>query len=77
MLLFQTENGKRMPRQFSLIRLPFANRANGSMSFVRLFTKNNLRKISVRKRTKWINGLDHLCINLQADLHCACLLNVE
>jgi hypothetical protein len=31
-------NGKR-PRRFFLIRLPFAHRANGSLSFVRLLTK--------------------------------------
>jgi hypothetical protein len=32
-------NGKRKPRRFSLIRLPFANCANASLSFVCLLTK--------------------------------------
>ncbi len=32
----QMKNGKQKPRQFSLIRLPFDHRANGSLSFVRL-----------------------------------------
>jgi hypothetical protein len=32
-------NGKRKLRRFSTIRLPFAHRANGSLSFVRLLTK--------------------------------------
>jgi hypothetical protein len=33
------EKGKRKPRRFSLIRLSFALRANGSLSFVHLLTK--------------------------------------
>jgi hypothetical protein len=32
-------SGKREPRRFFLVRLRFAHRANGSSSFVRLFTK--------------------------------------
>ncbi len=36
---FQMENGKQMSRRFSLIRLPFANCANESLSFVPLLTK--------------------------------------
>jgi hypothetical protein len=43
-------NGKRKPRRFFLIRLPFAHHANGSLLFVRLFTKK--KKISVCRRTK-------------------------
>ncbi len=43
MLLFQTENEK--PKRFSLIRLPFAHRANGSLSFVSLFTKKQTEVI--------------------------------
>jgi hypothetical protein len=35
-LLFQTENGKRKPRQLSLIHLPGAHRAKGSLLFVSL-----------------------------------------
>jgi hypothetical protein len=30
----ETSNGKRKPRRFSLIHLPFAHCANGSLSFV-------------------------------------------
>jgi hypothetical protein len=37
----ETSKGKRTPRRFSLIRLPFAHCANRSFSFVRfLITKN-------------------------------------
>ncbi len=44
-------NGKQKIRRFSLIRLPFAHRANGSLSFVRLLTKKQT-EWSVCKRTK-------------------------
>ncbi len=44
----QTENGKREPRQFSLIRLPFAHRANGSLSFVCLLTKKQMEVIHLQ-----------------------------
>ncbi len=51
MLPFQTENRKRKPRQFSLILLPFAHRANGSLSFFFL---------SQRRKQKYpfLNGLN-------------------
>jgi hypothetical protein len=48
MLLFQTENGKRKPRQFSLIHLPFAHHANGSLSFVSLFTMKQMEDIRLQ-----------------------------
>ncbi len=38
-------NGKREPRQFSLIRSPFAHNANGGLSFVRLLTKKQTEVI--------------------------------
>jgi hypothetical protein len=41
----ETSNGKWKPRQFFLIRLPFAHRANGSLSFVRLLTKKQKKVI--------------------------------
>jgi hypothetical protein len=41
-------NGKRKPKWFSLIRLPFAHCANGSYPFT--------------NRVKGLNGLAHLCI---------------
>jgi hypothetical protein len=41
-------NGKWKPWRFSLIRLPFAHRSNGSSSFVRLFTENK-RKLPFAK----------------------------
>ncbi len=41
-------NGKRKPRQFSLIRLPFAHRANGSSSFVCLLTKKQTEVIHLQ-----------------------------
>ncbi len=50
MLPFQTENRKRKPRRFSLILLPFAHRANGSLSFFFLTKKQT--EVSVSKRTK-------------------------
>ncbi len=45
----QTENRKWMPRRFSLIRLPFAHHANGSLS---ILWRRNKRKLSVCKQTK-------------------------
>ncbi len=48
MLPFQKENGKRKPRRFSLIRLQFARRANGSLSFTRLFTKKQTEVIRLQ-----------------------------
>jgi hypothetical protein len=48
MLLFQTENEKRKPRLFSLNSLPFAHRANGSLSFVRLFMKKQTEVIRLQ-----------------------------
>jgi hypothetical protein len=45
------ENGKRKSRGFSLIRLPFANSANGSFSFARYLTKKRT-KVTVSKRIK-------------------------
>ncbi len=44
----QTEYGKRKPRLFSLIHLPFAHRANGSLSFVCLLTKNQTEVIPLQ-----------------------------
>ncbi len=58
----QLENGKRKPRRFSFICLPFAHRANRSLLFVCLFTRNK-QKLSIY----WLNGLNglnglaHLC----------------
>jgi hypothetical protein len=45
---FKKSMGKRKPRRFSLIRFPFAHRANGSSSFVRLLTKKTTGRLSVR-----------------------------
>jgi hypothetical protein len=42
MLPFQTVNKKIEAQWFSLIRLPFAHRADGSLSFVHLFTKKEM-----------------------------------
>jgi hypothetical protein len=50
----QKENGKRKPRRFSLIRLPFAHRANGSLSYVRMLTNGNY------PFANGLNGLAHL-----------------
>jgi hypothetical protein len=43
-----TENGKRKPKQFSLIRLPFAPHPNGSWSFVHLLTKKQTEVICLQ-----------------------------
>jgi hypothetical protein len=48
MLPFQMKNGKQKPRRFSLIRSPFARRANGSSSFVSLFTKKQREVIRLQ-----------------------------
>jgi hypothetical protein len=45
MLPFQMENRKRKLGQFYLIHLPFANCANGSLSFVRLFMKKQMEVV--------------------------------
>jgi hypothetical protein len=46
----ETENGKWKSRRLSLFRLPFADRANGSLAFVSLLMKKK-RKLFVCKRT--------------------------
>jgi hypothetical protein len=61
MLSFQKENGKRKPRQFFLIRLPFAHHANGSVSFIRLFTKKQTEVIRLQTDYK---GLPIYAYNL-------------
>jgi hypothetical protein len=45
-------NGKRKPRRFSLIRLPFAHCRNGSLFFVRLLAKKQMSRLS-----KWTGGI--------------------
>jgi hypothetical protein len=45
---FTNGNGKRKPRPFPLIRLPFADHANGSLSFVRLFTEKQTEEIHLQ-----------------------------
>jgi hypothetical protein len=47
----ETSNGKRKPRRFSLVRLPFAHHAKGSLLFVRFDEEIGLT-LSVRKQTK-------------------------
>jgi hypothetical protein len=44
----QTGNGKRKPRRFSLIRLPFCHLVNGSLSFVRLLTRKQTEVIRLQ-----------------------------
>ncbi len=64
--------GKPKPRQFSLIRLQFAHRANGSLSFVHLFTKE---QTSVCNRTKCTKQtcrsitINNPCANPLSKLH--------
>jgi hypothetical protein len=41
----ETSNGKRKPSRFSLICLPFAHRANGSLLFVSLLAKKQTEVI--------------------------------
>jgi hypothetical protein len=63
MLPFQTENGNRKPRRFSLILSPFAHHANESLLFVRFFMKKQ-PKLSIRKqtkRTKWTKQTKPTC----------------
>jgi hypothetical protein len=51
---YQTEDGKRKPRQFSLICLTFAHRGNGSLSAVHWLMKKKTEVIHC-KRTKRTN----------------------
>jgi hypothetical protein len=46
----ETSNGKRKPSQFSLIHLPFANRAIGSLSFVP-FVQGQVHLVCLQKNT--------------------------
>jgi hypothetical protein len=46
--IFQMGNGKQKPRRFSLIRLPFSHHANGSLSFLRLLTKEQREVIRLQ-----------------------------
>ncbi len=55
-----SSNGKRKPRRFSLIRLQFPHSANGSFSFVCLFTKKQ-RKFPFSNGPNGLNELAHLC----------------
>jgi hypothetical protein len=48
MLPFQTENGNGSPGDFPLSIYPFANWANGSLSFVRLLTKKQMEVIRLQ-----------------------------
>ncbi len=48
MLPFKTETENRKPRPFPLIRLSFAHCTNGSVSFVRLFTKKQTAVIRLQ-----------------------------
>jgi hypothetical protein len=53
MLPFQTENGTRKPRRFSLIRLPLAHRANGFVVCPFVYDETN-------GRYPFANGLNEL-----------------
>ncbi len=46
--LISNGNGKRKSRRLSLIPLPFAHRANESLSFVRLLTKKQTEVIHLQ-----------------------------
>jgi hypothetical protein len=48
------------PRQVSLIRLPFAHHADGSLSFVHSFTKKLTEVIHLQNGINRVNGLAHL-----------------
>ncbi len=60
----QTKNGKRKPRQFSLICFPFAHHVNVSLSFVRLLTKKQTKVYPFANRLNGLNGLAHRWINV-------------
>jgi hypothetical protein len=62
---FKKENGKRMPRRFPFIRLPFAHHANGSLPFVRLCDKETNGKYPFANELNRLNGLAHLCLLLE------------
>jgi hypothetical protein len=57
------QTGKRKPRRFSLVRLPFAPCANGSLSFVRFVDEETNGSYPI---ADGLNGLVHLCLQLQA-----------
>jgi hypothetical protein len=49
-------NGKWKTRRFSLISLPFGHRANGSLSFVRLFTMKQTEVIRLQTDLKVLSS---------------------
>ncbi len=55
--------GKWKPRRFSLIRLPFARFANGSLSFVCLLMKKETEVIHLQKRTKQVRPSILTCVH--------------
>jgi hypothetical protein len=71
----KTSNGKRKPRRFSIICLPFAHHANGSLSFVRLLM-NQQTEVILCKRTKRTKrtcpsmAITQKCIVALLLLHC-------
>jgi hypothetical protein len=53
-------NGKRNPKQFSSIHLPFAHRANGSLSSASLLTKKQTKVIRFANGRDGLNRLHRL-----------------
>jgi hypothetical protein len=59
-------NGKRKPRQFSLICLPFARRANAGLSFASFVDEENTvkyRSYGFANGLNGLNGLARLCFS--------------
>jgi hypothetical protein len=61
LLLFQKKNGKRKPKRFSFIRLPFAHRTNGSLFCP--FVYKTKRKLCC-PFANGLNGLARLCLKI-------------
>ncbi len=63
-LPFQSENGKKKPRRHSLIRSPFAQRANGSFRSS-VFLRWNKQKLSV---CKWTERTKRTCPSMEISI---------
>jgi hypothetical protein len=60
----QMENGKRKPRRFSSIRLPFAHRAKNCLSFCPFVDEETYESYPFANGLNGLNGLNilaHLC----------------
>ncbi len=69
MLLFQTENRKRKPRRFSLIRFRLLI-VQTEVCCLPVCLRRNKRKLSVCKQTNYIHTHVHVHVHVYIHIHC-------